>query len=166
MKFLQYCHEIDINLNENNIQTFGDNVTHGYIINDAYLAIKVIGYNDLFCLFDKDENTPDLTSDFALSFAQNVQSLIKETHKIIEKVDDREIKSSVRFNSVNKQFVKTNYTDIVESFPLFLYQDFSENIYYVVADNDTLFSFNNEQVAKRVFKIVKKILLFYIRRNW
>ena len=99
MKFLQYCHEI--NLNENNIQTFGDNVTHGYIINNAYLAIKVIGYNDLFCLFDKDENTPDLTSDFALSFAQNVQSLIKETHKIIEKVDDREIKSSVRFNSVN-----------------------------------------------------------------
>ena len=103
MKFLQYCHEIDINLNENNIQTFGDNVTHGYIINNAYLAIKVIGYNDLFCLFDKDENTPDLTSDFALSFAQNVQYLIKETHKIIEKVDDREIKSSVRFNSVNKQ---------------------------------------------------------------
>lgn len=166
MIFLQYCYEIDINLDENSIQIFSNNTIYGYIINEEILAIKVDGYQNLFCLFGKDDNTSELTSDFALSFAQNMHSLIKETHKIIENIDDRYIKSCVHFNSTNKQFIKSNYTTVIDSFPLYLYQDFRENVYYVVADNDTIYSLNNERVAKSVFKKLKEILLSCIRRNW
>ena len=84
MKFLRYCNSLDLNLDDNNIEHFGDNSVHGFIINEKYIAVSVDGFNDLFCLFGKNNEETELTQDFAKSFAQNMSMFIKETVGIAE----------------------------------------------------------------------------------
>ena len=84
MKFLRYCHEIDLDLSDNKTQSFGKRAVCGYIFNGAVIAIRLNDYPDLVCLFDKADDEDEITVDFALTFAQDLSHFFKDTASIFK----------------------------------------------------------------------------------
>lgn len=84
MKFLRYCHEIDLDLSDKNTQSFGNRAVCGYVLNNEIIAIKLNDYPDLVCLFGKADKEDEITMDLALTFAQDFSHFFKETVSIFK----------------------------------------------------------------------------------
>lgn len=84
MKFLRYCHEIDLDLSDKNTQSFGNRSVCGYILNGRVIAIRLNDYPDLVCLFGKADEEGKITVDYALTFAQDFSHFFKETISMLK----------------------------------------------------------------------------------
>ena len=82
MRFLKYCYELDLDLNSEGVIHFGNGSVHGYILQGKLIAVQVSDHGDLFCLFEKDNGTKELTPDYAITFAVNITELLQATIRV------------------------------------------------------------------------------------
>ena len=120
MKFVRYCNEFSLNLEDHVVEYFGDSSVHGFIIDKCDIAISVGGFVGVYCCFRKDSADSELTSEFAVQFSRNAVDFIKDTVGIAEHrvIDKRQIESYLHLYPTTEKFSKDYNTDTVDSFHL------------------------------------------------
>lgn len=154
MKFIRFLNELDFDISQSVIQ-YGNHVHLVYVFNQS-LIIRVQN-NNTYCLFQKDEFDPELTEEFVLSFADNINRIIdlsikQSQHSFV----NYELDAILNRNKVEGVNYNPQYLVPQIEITFSLQYDYTNNKLCLFWGDILLFTLENEDDAKKIFNIIKK----------